>query len=215
MNGKYVFGDYRKTKETETPTGSLFVATPTDNGLWDLEDARIENHENGFVGGYVLAIGRDNDGELYVLTTNNPGGDSTGKVQRIEPAKNPQKATTTAGNATGTTTGNATGTAANTTATNTTAGNATGTSNATTGTANMTTAETGSAMTGTAAETPASTSGKTTGATSTNESTNSSNANNGTAGNETSGESGPGFGALAAIGALAIGAARYLRRRDD
>src|SRR5699024_7724389 len=187
------FGDYRKTKETETPTGSLFVATPTDDGLWDLENVQIENHENGFVGGYVLAIGRDNDGELYVLTTNNPGDDSTGKVYRIEPPKNPQKATTTTGNTTaGNTTatnatgptGNATATNATGTAANTTAGNATGTSNATAGTANMTTAETGSATT---AATSASTSGQPTGATPANGSTNSSNANDGTAGNETSG----------------------------
>jgi glucose/arabinose dehydrogenase len=222
INGKYVFGDYRKTSETETPTGSLFAATPTEEGLWDLEELRIENTDNGLLGGYVLAIGRDNGGGLYVLTTENPGGDATGAVHRIRPPKNAQRTTT--GNATAGTT-NTTATANTTAAGNTTATNATTTTANTTATttANSTTATAGNA---TADATP--TANATTGTaqssgtpkateTATQTATDSTNETAGEGGVSagTSGGSGPGFGVVAALGGLAVGAARLLAGRDD
>jgi glucose/arabinose dehydrogenase len=210
INGKYVFGDYRKTSETETPTGSLFAATPDDEGLWSLEELRIENTDNGLLGAYVLALGRDNDGGLYVLTTENPGGDNTGAVHRIRPPKNAQQATSK------------TQTTANTTTANATATNATGTTNTT---ANTTTTTAGNATTdatanATSIESPRTT--ETQGATGTETATQTASATdsaNGTAGEGgvsagTSG-SGPGFGVLAALGGLALGAARLLAGRDD
>ena len=198
LQGKYVFGDFRKTKETDSPTGSLFAATPADDdGLWDLEDLQIENTDSGYVGGYVLALGRDHDGELYVLTTDNTGGDKTGRVRRIRPPEN-QKSTvtgnTTATNGSATTAGNATGSTSGTSATaGTGTQSGTGTAGATAG------GTTGSATAGGAAGTGGSSGGTESGSSS----------------GETTSSNGPGFGALAAVGALAVGAARALVNRDD
>ncbi|RJT02223.1 hypothetical protein D3261_13625, partial [Halococcus sp. IIIV-5B] len=206
LQGKYVFGDFRKTKETETPTGSLFAATPAEgDGLWELEDLQVENTENGYVGGYVLALGRDDDGELYVLTTDNTGGDETGRVRRILPPENQEA--TTAGNAT-TATGNATVATNGSSTASGTAG--TGTSATATGTGAGT--ETGATATGTAGTTGGTTAGSEGGSAGTGGSA-------GGTGNEssegTTEGSGPGFGVLAAAGAVAVGAARALLGRDD
>src|SRR5699024_475746 len=123
LQGDYVFGDFRKSKETETPTGSLLAATPAEgDGLWDVAELSVENTDSGFVGGYILAMGRDNDDRLYVLTTANPGSEATGAVHRIVPPQS-QGATAT-GNATAPNGSAATPNA--TAATNTTAAGTTG-----------------------------------------------------------------------------------------
>ena len=217
LQGKYVFGDFRKTKETETPTGSLFAATPAEgDGLWELEDLQIENTENGYVGGYVLALGRDDDGELYVLTTDNTGGDETGRVRRILPPENQEA--TTAGNAT-TATGNATNASAGTAGNATVATNGSSTASGTAGTGTSATAtgtgagtETGATATGTAGTTGGTTAGSEGGSAGTGGSA--GGTGNGSSEGTTEG-SGPGFGVLAAAGAVAVGAARALLGRDD
>ncbi|WP_273836382.1 PQQ-dependent sugar dehydrogenase [Halococcus sp. PRR34] len=224
LGGKYVFGDFRKTAETETPTGSLLAATPTDEGLWELEELTIENTDSGTVGAYVLAIGRDNDGGLYVLTSAETSEGRTGAVHRIRPPQNAAQRTTatpnngSAGNATA---GNATpsnATVANTTemagsTTNATTANATATTNATP--ANATTSATPAATTVTETGGTAAT---TTGTTATERAGNETTAGGG---NDSTGDaagssgSGPGFGVLAALSGLTIGAARLLSGRDD
>jgi glucose/arabinose dehydrogenase len=203
LKGKYVFGDFRKTQETETPTGSLLAATPSDDdGLWDVAELSVENTDSGFVGGYILAIGRDNEGRLYVLTTANPGSEATGAVHRIVPPSQPQRTTGTNAS-TGTTTGNATVTpTANSTATATN-GTATSATSART-TTNATAPETS------ATATPAATDGTTPTATEEPQTTGTGGVSAGT-----SGESGPGFGVLAALSGLTIGAARLLAGRED
>ncbi|WP_370525587.1 PQQ-dependent sugar dehydrogenase [Halococcus qingdaonensis] len=189
LQGDYVFGDFRKSKETETPTGSLLAATPAeDDGLWDVAELSVENTDSGFVGGYILAMGRDNDDRLYVLTTANPGSEATGAVHRIVPPQS-QDATAT-GNVTAP---NGSATTSNATAaTNTTAAGTTG-------------------IGGRTDATPSSTDG-----------TNARTATEGTqAGGEggvsagTSSDSGPGFGVLAALSGLTIGAARLLSGRKE
>ncbi|GAA0474619.1 PQQ-dependent sugar dehydrogenase [Halococcus dombrowskii] len=188
LQGDYVFGDFRKSKETETPTGSLLAATPAeDDGLWDIAELSVENTDSGFVGGYILAMGRDNDDRLYVLTTANPGSEATGAVHRIVPPQS-QGATAT-GNATAP---NGSATTLNATATtNTTAAGTTGV-------------------------------GRTDATTSSTDGTSPRTATEGTqAGGEggvsagTSSDSGPGFGVLAALSGLTIGAARLLSGREE
>ena len=212
IQGKYVFGDFRKTKETEVPTGSLFAATPTEGGLWDLEELVVENTDTGLLGAYVLAFGRDNGGGLYVLTTNNPGKGETGALHRIRPPENARWTTT--GNATA---GNATTNATMANNTSTTNVNATTTADTkTTATTTNTTANTvttGSTRTPGLSETagtePATQSGVT-----------NDSASGMTAGNEdgvsagASGGSGPGFGVIAALAGLILGGARLLDGRD-
>ncbi|WP_049900200.1 PQQ-dependent sugar dehydrogenase [Halococcus agarilyticus] len=225
LEGKYVFGDFRKTAETETPTGSLFAATPTDDGLWELEELVIENRENGTVGAYVLAIGRDNDGGLYVLSSAETSEGRTGAVHRIRPPNNTgqEGTTSTAENTSANETAMANTTTADTTATAETTRNATTpTTNATTSVttttnATITTRPTSNA---TAATTTGST--ETTATTSGTETTTSTATTAGSDGNATTGGvsggssgSGPGFGALAALSGLAIGAARLLAGDDE
>ncbi|WP_435077288.1 PQQ-dependent sugar dehydrogenase [Halococcus sp. AFM35] len=201
LNGKYVFGDFRKTQETETPTGSLLAATPSeDGGLWDVAELTVANTDSGFVGGYILAMGRDNQGRLYVLTTANPGSEATGAVHRIVPPSQPQRTTgtnaSTTGNATATPTANTTATATNGTATSATT---------TRPTANATATEPTSVT-----ATPSATDGTAPTATEESQTTGEGGVSAGT-----SGESGPGFGVLAALSGLTIGAARLLSGRED
>jgi glucose/arabinose dehydrogenase len=106
IQGKYVFGDYSRTGAD--PAGRIFAATPpegygqtTDENdeetttdqdqcddveLWDLEELQIAGAQNGKLNKFVLSFGRDNEGQLYVLS--NDTGTITGEsgvVYRIVP----------------------------------------------------------------------------------------------------------------------------------
>lgn len=87
LSGQYIFGDYAKTQNSNT--GSLFAAAPpTEEGaLWQMTELQVANNESGLIDAYILSFGQDENGEVYVLTTENggPSGD-TGKVWRIVPA---------------------------------------------------------------------------------------------------------------------------------
>ncbi|WP_010612619.1 PQQ-dependent sugar dehydrogenase, partial [Halococcus hamelinensis] len=74
LQGKYVFGDYSRKGN---PRGSLFAAIPTEDGQWDFSELQVEGAEGGAVEGYLIAIGRDETGELYALTS---AGDLGGAV---------------------------------------------------------------------------------------------------------------------------------------
>jgi glucose/arabinose dehydrogenase len=82
FRGSYIFGDW--SRNFDQPDGSLFVATPRHKGLWRMEQLRISNTDSGRLGRYVLGLGQDPRGEMYVLTTDNtaPAG-TTGKVFRL------------------------------------------------------------------------------------------------------------------------------------
>jgi glucose/arabinose dehydrogenase len=76
LRGRYVFADWRAG-------GRLFVAHPSDEGLWSVTTAPIVTE----VEPYVLALCRGYHGELY-LCTNERGriGGSDGTVYRLEPS---------------------------------------------------------------------------------------------------------------------------------
>jgi glucose/arabinose dehydrogenase len=83
LAGTYVFGDFSRVYER--PTGSIFAATPTQgDGSWSLSKLRIENGMNGQLGRFVFAFGRDQAGEICILTneTGGPNGE-TGTIHRI------------------------------------------------------------------------------------------------------------------------------------
>jgi len=221
LTGKYIFGDFRKTKKTETPTGSLFAATPTNEGLWELEELMIENSEDATIGAYLLAMGRDNDGGLYALSSENPGDGTTGAVHRIRSSNEPersgdnvtaenQSATTTTTTTTGTSTASTPNTKSFTPDTTTTTITPATSPNGTTNTTERTRAST------TVGDTSATT---TIGVTATEDgSITAGDANTRTDKGSTSGGSsgsGPGFGSLAALAGLAIGAVRLLTRRNE
>jgi glucose/arabinose dehydrogenase len=74
LSGAYVFADWRAR-------GRVFTARPTDEGQWPVDVLDVSG-----LGPYVLAFGRDDDGSLYVLTSDQSdiAGD-TGAVCRLQP----------------------------------------------------------------------------------------------------------------------------------
>ena len=185
LEGKYVFGDYSKGKAK--PTGSLFAATPTESGQWSTEEITLADTGNGHLDGFLLSVGRDNDGELYALTTKElgPTGE-TGAVVRIRP---PEAESTTAAE------------------TETPGQPPTATA----------TAEPTPTETATATRTETKTATRTETATETARSTNATSGADGDSGGISGfvQGSGPGFGVLAGLAGLAGIAARTLSRRED
>ena len=55
--------------------------------LWKIEEVKVANNSDGRVSAFVRSFGQDDDGELYVLTSDasGPKGE-TGKVYKIVPA---------------------------------------------------------------------------------------------------------------------------------
>jgi hypothetical protein len=78
LSDRYVFGDYQAE-------GTIFTASePDDGGLWNLSRVELETGSGEDPGQYLLAFGRDTDGELYVLTTDSGGPQgSSGAVHRL------------------------------------------------------------------------------------------------------------------------------------
>lgn len=66
LDGEYVFGVY--TRSFTAPSGRVLTATP-DGDTWSARELRFADGENGELGLNVVSIGRDNDGEVYVLGT--------------------------------------------------------------------------------------------------------------------------------------------------
>jgi len=207
IQNKYVFADFRTGKDGDGPgSGTLYAATPSDEGLWDLEQLVIENSEDGLLDGYPPALGRDRAGNLYVLTQTlgSLGKKTGGAVHRIRPPENARQ--TSEGNTTASTT------TENPTATNT-ANTTTVDSTSTTPTAPQTAPS--SNMDATTVETPAATSTETSAGASMTTNTTDTTTENGEASTGTSEGSGPGFGVFAALAGLSISAARLLTGSDN
>jgi len=86
LQGKYIFGDW--TRNWAKADGTLFVATRPNSpgGQWTMEPLNLANHPGGSVGEYVVALGQDADGELYILTNNrNALMGTTGKIFKLVP----------------------------------------------------------------------------------------------------------------------------------
>ncbi|MFB6163994.1 MAG: sorbosone dehydrogenase family protein [Haloarculaceae archaeon] len=81
LTDRYVFGDWQAD-------GTLLAARePDGTGLWPIERVGVAPTDGSELGQYLLAFGRDRDGELTVATTDEgrPTG-STGRVHRLVPA---------------------------------------------------------------------------------------------------------------------------------
>jgi glucose/arabinose dehydrogenase/plastocyanin len=85
LQGAYVFGDW--SDSFSEGNGRLFVATPSDEGLWPVQALAVSNTDSGTLESFLLSFGEDEDGELYVLTSGSvgPAGES-GRVYRLVPA---------------------------------------------------------------------------------------------------------------------------------
>ncbi len=66
--------------------GTLLVATPSLDGLWSWREIEIASHSSGRVDSFVRSLGMDEDGEIYLLTSDEMGPDnSSGKIFKIVP----------------------------------------------------------------------------------------------------------------------------------
>ncbi|AZH24220.1 PQQ-dependent sugar dehydrogenase [Haloplanus aerogenes] len=74
FDGRYVFADWQAD-------GRLFLADPTQEGLWPISTIPVRGES---FGSFVRAFGRDPDGHLYVLTSDRGGPvGSTGALHRL------------------------------------------------------------------------------------------------------------------------------------
>ncbi len=87
LAGKYIFGDW--TRNWTKPDGALMVATrPAGNsiGRWSFEQLALDGQPDGAVDGCLVALGEDNAGELYVMTTGvNAMTVKSGKIFKLVP----------------------------------------------------------------------------------------------------------------------------------
>lgn len=86
LEGHYIFGDY---SVDFSPNGTLLWAEPGEAGaMWEWGKMTVAGTPNGGPGGYVLGLGEDADGELYVMTSQGsaPTG-TTGQVWKLVPAE--------------------------------------------------------------------------------------------------------------------------------
>jgi glucose/arabinose dehydrogenase len=75
LQGAYVFADY-------VARGRLFAVDPGATPPWEIETLPVAGETD--LGRYVLGFGRGQAGDLYVLTTDDPGGEGDdGQVFRI------------------------------------------------------------------------------------------------------------------------------------
>ncbi|MBI5773488.1 MAG: PQQ-dependent sugar dehydrogenase [Verrucomicrobia bacterium] len=84
LQGKYIFADW--SRGFGVPLGFLMVATrPTDGGkTWKLDTLAIEGSETGDVKAFIPALAEDDEGELYVCTSQrNMLSGTTGKIFKL------------------------------------------------------------------------------------------------------------------------------------
>ena len=66
LDGKYIFADWSRSRIKAD--GTIYVASKGADGQWTMDALALAGHPDGGTGNYVVALGEDADGELYVLT---------------------------------------------------------------------------------------------------------------------------------------------------
>jgi glucose/arabinose dehydrogenase len=86
LTGDYVFGDW--SSSFTKGDGVLLIAMPVTAGmLWKIEEVKVAGNSSGHVNTFVRSFGQDDDGELYVLTSDASGPTGVaGKIYKIVPA---------------------------------------------------------------------------------------------------------------------------------
>ncbi len=84
LAGSYVFADW--SSSFAKGDGKLYMANPAGAGLWKMEEIRVEGRPGERINEYIRSLGQDDQGELYVLTSDvgGPTGD-TGKIYKMVP----------------------------------------------------------------------------------------------------------------------------------
>ncbi|MCX6678096.1 MAG: PQQ-dependent sugar dehydrogenase [Methanothrix sp.] len=85
LAGSYVFADW--SSSFAKGDGKLYMANPAGEGLWKMEEIRVADRPGGRINEYIRSIGQDDEGELYVLTSEvgGPSGE-TGKIYKMVPS---------------------------------------------------------------------------------------------------------------------------------
>ena len=84
LQGQLVFSMWSRSRAE--PRGRLFYAIPADTGLWQMGELTPGQPVEGTVGHYILGMGQDSEGELYIATSDEraPVG-QTGQVYKLIP----------------------------------------------------------------------------------------------------------------------------------
>jgi glucose/arabinose dehydrogenase len=87
LDGRYLFGVYsRSMGEDGHAPGRLFVAT-REGDRWPFEEVRIAGQPDGQLQHFLLSLGQDRAGEVYVLVSDQTGLEgAAGWVYRLVPA---------------------------------------------------------------------------------------------------------------------------------
>lgn len=87
LKGRYLFADWSRL--WVKADGVLFVATrpaSKDAKAWSLETLDLVAQPNGRIGKYVVALGQDAEGEVYILTNDsNRVAGKTGRIFKLVP----------------------------------------------------------------------------------------------------------------------------------
>jgi len=82
MQGKYIFADW--SNDFAKGNGTLLAATPSQEGLWSWEEIEIAGSPCGRVDRFIRSLGLDDEGEIYLLTSDELGPTgSTGKIFKM------------------------------------------------------------------------------------------------------------------------------------
>ncbi len=88
LEGHYIFGDW--STSFVNADGKLFdgIRPSADGEGWVMRQFEITTSTDGALGGFLLSLGQDREGELYALTTQRPGpGGNTGRVYKLVPSR--------------------------------------------------------------------------------------------------------------------------------
>ncbi|RQW79337.1 MAG: hypothetical protein EHM14_09010 [Methanothrix sp.] len=82
LNGSYVFADW--SSGFAKGDGVLYLARPSGQGLWKMEEIGIADRPEGRINEYIRSFGQDDKGELYLLTSDEAGPQKeTGKIYKL------------------------------------------------------------------------------------------------------------------------------------
>jgi glucose/arabinose dehydrogenase len=84
LAGSYIFADW--SSSFAKGDGKLYMANSSGEGLWKMEEVRVADRPGERINEYIRSFGQDDEGELYVLTSEVAGPTGkTGKIYKMVP----------------------------------------------------------------------------------------------------------------------------------
>ena len=85
LTGSYIFADW--SGSFAKGDGKLYMANSSGEGLWKMEEIRVADRPGERINEYIRSFGQDDEGELYVLTSEVAGPTGkTGKIYKMVPS---------------------------------------------------------------------------------------------------------------------------------